>query len=546
MRPNTLGLQMKELPGPIFEEVPVGVTFLKKILSKSKSNKEVLYRLSVLFLTFLAYVAYHASRKPISIVKNSKDFLDCSSDKNQCHSWISEIDGKPEDEARTLLGLLDTTYLVSYAFFMFISGFIAERVDLRVFLAFGMMGSGLFTFLFGFAYFAGIHSIWYLIIIQVIGGMFQTTGWPGVVTVMANWFGKGKRGLIMGIWNSHTSIGNILGALLAGAFVNENWGLSFAIPGLLISLVGILIYLFLITEPSAVGITAPKQGNRPLTPSSSAIQVSPENSTKHLDALTPVGLSKSTSSSRLIDSAYESDSDNVYMLQKEGKAIGFVDALKIPGVVEFSLCLFFAKLVSYTFLFWLPNYISSTSGFDAKSSATLSTFFDVGGIIGGVIAGVISDKSGMSATTCAGMLIAAIPTMFLYQVLQGFWCPMAQVGGLPILNDCYFLNVVFLVFTGLLVNGPYALITTAVSAELGTHKSLQNSGKALATVTAIIDGTGSIGAAVGPFMAGWLAGDGNWDTVFTMLMVADVFALLLLARLMKHEVRRCWRRRFSF
>ena len=50
--------------------------------------------------------------------------------------------------------------------------------------------------------------------------MFQATGWPGVVSVMANWFGKGRRGLIMGLWNSHTSLGNILGALLAGHFVN--------------------------------------------------------------------------------------------------------------------------------------------------------------------------------------------------------------------------------------------------------------------------------------------------------------------------------------
>jgi len=536
---------MKELPVPTFDEVPAGVTFLQKILSKSKSSKEVLYRISVLLLTFLAYVAYHASRKPISIVKNSKEFLDCSADKNQCHSWITEIDGKPEDEAKTLLGLLDTTYLVSYAFFMFISGIVAERVDLRGFLAFGMIGSGIFTFLFGFAYFAGIHSIWYLLMIQVICGMFQTTGWPGVVTVMGNWFGKGKRGLIMGIWNSHTSIGNIIGALLAGAFVNENWGLSFAIPGLLIFLVGILIFFFLVTEPAAVGITTPKQGTKTLTPSSSVSQMSADVSPKHKDGLTPGSLSKSGSSSRLIDSAYESDSDSFYV-SRDCQAIGFVDAMKIPGVIEFSLCLFFAKLVSYTFLFWLPNYISSTSGFDGKSSATLSTFFDVGGIIGGIIAGLISDKSGMSATTCTGMLIAAIPTMFLYQVLQGFWCPMTQIGGLPILNECYFMNVLVLMITGLLVNGPYALITTAVSAELGTHKSLQNSGKALATVTAIIDGTGSIGAAVGPFLAGWLAGDGNWDNVFSMLMVADVFALLLLVRLMKHEVRRCWRRRFTF
>jgi len=29
----------------------------------------------------------------------------------------------------------------------------------------------------------------------------------------------------------------------------------------------------------------------------------------------------------------------------------------LKGVIEFSFCLFFAKLVSYTFLYWLPQYI---------------------------------------------------------------------------------------------------------------------------------------------------------------------------------------------
>lgn len=78
-----------------------------------------------------------------------------------------------------------------------------------------------------------------------------------------------------------------------------------------------------------------------------------------------------------------------------------------------------------------------------------------------------------------------------------------------------------LLLCGGLVNGPYALITTAVSADLvraeasweasgrrllihtvsiymwcqqGTHDSLQGNSRALSTVTAIIDGTGSIGA----------------------------------------------------
>ena len=95
------------------------------------------------------------------------------------------------------------------------------------------------------------------------------------------------------------------------------------------------------------------------------------------------------------------------------------------------------------------------------------------------------------------------------------------------------------------MNGPYALITTSVSAELGTHKSLVNSSKALATVTAIIDGTGSIGAAVGPLLAGWLAGDNDWNKVFSMLMLADIMALVLLFRLVRREVKRCWKRRIA-
>lgn len=84
-----------------------------------------------------------------------------------------------------------------------------------------------------------------------------------------------------------------------------------------------------------------------------------------------------------------------------------------------------------------------------------------------------------------------------------------------------------LLLAGLMVNGPYALITTAVSAELGTHPSLGDNSKALATVTAIIDGTGSAGAAVGPLLAGVVSRWYGWHNVFNMLMAADFFALLV-------------------
>lgn len=92
---------------------------------------------------------------------------------------------------------------------------------------------------------------------QAAGGVFQTSGWPGVVTVVGNWFGKGKRGLIFGVWNSHTSLGNILGNLIAGGYVETDWSNSFIIPGILMGIAGFIIFLFLAPHPSVVGCSSP-------------------------------------------------------------------------------------------------------------------------------------------------------------------------------------------------------------------------------------------------------------------------------------------------
>ena len=156
-------------------------------------------------------------------------------------------------DSATLLGTLDTAFLLSYGVTMFASGFVAERVSLRYFLTLGMLFSGIFTYLFGMAKVYDIHSMWYFIAVQVVAGIFQTTGWPGVVTVIGRWFGKAKRGLIFGIWNSHTSIGNILGTLIAAHYVESDWSMSFIVPGLIMGIFGFILFLFLVDSPEIVG-----------------------------------------------------------------------------------------------------------------------------------------------------------------------------------------------------------------------------------------------------------------------------------------------------
>ena len=50
------------------------------------------------------------------------------------------------------------------------------------------------------------------------------------------------------------------------------------------------------------------------------------------------------------------------------------------------------------------------------------------------------------------------------------------------------------------MSGLYVVLTPLNTQ--GTHKSLKNNQNAKATVTAIIDGTGSLGAAFGPLIVG--------------------------------------------
>uniref|UniRef100_A0AAX7UQ78 Glucose-6-phosphate exchanger SLC37A2 n=1 Tax=Astatotilapia calliptera TaxID=8154 RepID=A0AAX7UQ78_ASTCA len=436
----------------------------------------------------LVLMSYHLSRKPISIVK-SELHRNCSNviqpkDINITNN-VTWCDWPPfdQDNYQTLFGVLDNCFLVAYAIGMFFSGIFGERLPLRYYLSIGMLMSGLFTCLFGLGFYWNIHSLGYYAFVQVMNGLVQTTGWPAVVACVGNWFGKGKRGFIMGVWNSHTSVGNILGSLIAGVFVSTAWGLSFIVPGIIIACTGVLCFFFLVESefPSQeVGETAP------LLRDSSIVDPS-------------------------INGAVSTEPDVI--VEEHSEAISFLGALRIPGVVEFSLCLLFAKLVSYTFLYWLPLYISNVAHFEAKEAGDMSTLFDVGGILGGILAGLVSDYTGGRASTCCVMLVVAAPMVSVTSYIR-------LIIRFSIVDAC------MLLLCGALVNGPYALITTAVSADLGTHESLKGNARALSTVTAIIDGTGSIGAALGPLLAGVISPTG-WNNVFYMLISADVLACLV-------------------
>ncbi|GER35062.1 glycerol-3-phosphate transporter [Striga asiatica] len=490
---------------------PPGIRLIEQ-LKKSKISYKT-HQATVLIVTFFAYLTYHATRKTTSVVKSALDPQSPDIELKSPFSWTRAYSQKPLETAKlsnswvlgsgwgpfngpdgtTLLGVLDVAFLFVYAMGMYFSGHVGDRMDLRIFLTIGMVGTGLFTSLFGVGYWANIHLFYYYLLAQMLAGLFQSTGWPSVVAVVGNWFGKKKRGLIMGIWNAHTSLGNITGSVVASVLLKYGWGWSMVVPGLGIAFVGLLLFCFLPVSPESVDVSLDEEDDSPL--------MSPKKEGEEI----------------ITEPLLRSKSD-------ERDAVGFLEAWRIPGVAPFSLCLFFSKLVAYTFLYWLPFYISHTAiegrYLSNEEAGNLSTMFDVGGVIGGILAGHISDRLDARAITAASFMYCAIPALFFYR----------SYGHVSMA-----LNVVLMLVTGMFVNGPYALITTAVSADLGTHSSLKGNSRALATVTAIIDGTGSIGAAVGPLLTGYISAQ-SWSAVFTMLMGAALVAGLLLTRLVVAEV----------
>lgn len=149
----------------------------------------------VFSLTFLAYAGLHCLREGWSYSK-------------------TEIT-KAFDVKNGQLGLVDTLYLLSYSLGMATIGNLSSRVSLKYFIAVGMMLSVVFYISFS-VYYLVSHSFSYLLmaVAMSLNGYFQSTGWPGVMAVMGNWFGKGKRGLLMGFWAINSNVGNIMASVL--------------------------------------------------------------------------------------------------------------------------------------------------------------------------------------------------------------------------------------------------------------------------------------------------------------------------------------------
>nr|CCA19510.1 sugar phosphate exchanger putative [Albugo laibachii Nc14] len=446
----------------------------------------------VFFLTFFSFVFFHFGRKSFAAMKGELS----------AESWMESSFYSKDDQAK-MFGWMDTVFMLTYAAGLYASGFLGDRYDLRKMITIGMLSTSMILVCFGIGAFAGLHSYWYYLVLWALNGMAQASGFPSNVAVMGKWFSRKERGAILGIWSGNASLGNVLGAAFVALmfYVFEKsiaWKIALMAMALIVAAYAMLIYVFLVPDPKS-----------PLT--------------RHLimDHVKP--------------GSPGSDEEEVQSsVAKPG--ISFWKAWLIPGVIWYALSFACLKSVNYTLFSWLPFYLNNSLRMDNAKAASYSMLYDVGQIIGGCVGGYISDKIGARSPVIAVMLLLSCVTINYF--------PQATR-----------LTIIFLLLAaGVMIGGPTNLIATAISADLGLHESIKRDSTALATVTGIIDGSGSLGAALAQLLVGHLSDCHHepkgchhtdpdcknichWDPVFVGLQVAPVLACLFLTQLLYREYR---------
>ena len=457
----------------------------------------------VFFLTFFSYAFFHGCRKSFS---NVKDLLSQAFTANSTFypydTWQTEHMFPSTDDADVFLGELDSLFLFAYAFGLYINGVLGDRLNLRYFLAFGMCSSALVTFAFGYlgAIFH-VRSLWFYRILQFVNGLFQSIGWPSTVSIMGNWFGKNSSGVVFGVWSANASLGNIIGSVILAQVLMYGYEFGMLLNAFILFCGGLVIFFCLVVHPVDLGLPNPN------------------------DQKDPIGVVSSRPLMKDTESLGGTAPSKVVVIKP--KAIGFIEAVLIPGVIPYSLAYACLKLVNYSFFFWLPTYLKQGLGWQDTKSVEFSNFYDAGGIVGGIFTGLATDLMGFRSPIVSGMLLLSVGTILLFNYASG----------------TYGVTVGILVVNGFLIGGVANTISTAITADLGKHEKIQGSAEALATVTGIIDGTGSVGAAIGQYLVGVINKHAGWRYVFFFLILMTALSFVCILPMLINEMKLLLNRR---
>lgn len=409
-----------------------------------------MWRVRILTTTWLSYAAFYFCRKNFAIAKSS---------------IMSSMEIDRSDVAH-----LFTAYLASYMIGQFLTGFLGRKVATRMLLLTGMGITLVCNIAFGFSYLMGPAGYWPFLVLMIVNGFAQSTGWPGNVGVLGNWLKRKGRGRVMALWATCYQLGSILAKAFAALMIGiadaawSFWGASIIMLG-----VWVVFYIYQRDNPEDVGLSAMVE----------------EVEVPRADAGPVV---------------------------TEGLFAGWTRQVVVT-IFLMGSCYFTFKFLRYSLDSWGPLAIEELFGTDPTTAGYISTLFDWIGFAGVLVAGWASDHF------FRGRRYQTIVLMTLGMVVAfGF---LAVFG----MNSLW-LFAFGLSFCGFMLMGPDSLIAEVGAIDIGGRRG--------AVVAAgLINGVGSIGPIFQEEIIGWILDNYGYYASLKLLVgmaVLAFFGTLILAR----------------
>jgi sugar phosphate permease len=344
-------------------------------------------------------------------------------------------------------------YSLAYAFGQFVTGMLADRFGARWVVTAGLLLSVGSNVAMGWN-----PTVVMLFVLGMVNGAGQSAGWPGLVKMMAAWFRARERGVVMAWWTTNYVLGGFLATLVATyvisnpmPFPGERWQHGFWAPALLLLVLTLVFAVSARNRPVDVGLP-------------------------HVEA---------------------EDASGVAV--QHGQRGVLLQVLARPAVWITGVTAFLLKVIRYSFLFWLPLYMTEHLHYTAERAGYASSVFELVGFVGALAAGYASDKLfGSRRFPVASIMMAGLAMVCLLH-------PYLAGRGLG-------WNLLGIALIGIMTYGPDTLMQGAASQDAGA-------GGGEASAAGVICGIASLGQLVSPYFVAVAAERFGWDALFAMFVV---------------------------
>lgn len=406
-------------------------------MSEQLGRAQRSWRWRIFAVTWLAYAGFYLCRKNLSVTVPL-----LSADLGYSNLQLANI----------FFG-----YSLLYALGQFGFGVLADRFGSRLIVTLGLLVAVVSNLMMGFA-----TSLVVLTLLACLNGAGQSAGWPGLVKTMASWFRHRERGVVMAWWTTNYVIGGFVGTIFATYVVTSRWlfpGLGwhrgFWVPAVALSAVTVVFAALVRNRPSDAGL-----------PAIVAIEDEPRPAPGRVSCEHP-----------FLETART-----------------YVRMLGDPEVWTVAVGALFSKVIRYSFLFWLPLYLTQKLKYGAGEAGYTSSLFELAGFGGALVGGYFSDRFMQSRRlpVAAMMMWGLAGACWLHPTLAG----LGHVGVAA--SVC---------LIGIMNYGPDTLLQGAASQDVGARWGV---GKA----SGFVDGVSSVGQLFSSYLVGYIAQNYGWDYLF--------------------------------